>query len=179
MRKLILGFVFMLLFSMTVHAETISQPDNAEEASGTDNSSMETDDSRDTKREFKDLIIEAHAVKCVNGTFVGTEENGVASWLGIPYAKPPVGERRFKAPEYVDASDRVIEAKYYGKSAYTTASYSDVIQKLASEDCLYLNIWANADDKTEKKPVMVWIHGGAYSVGSGSQFSYNGANLSW
>ena len=175
MRKLILGFVFMLLFSMTVHAETISQPDNAEEASGTDNSSMETDDSRDTKREFKDLIIyepyehlnseitgdydEAHAVKCVNGTFVGTEENGVASWLGIPYAKPPVGERRFKAPEYVDASDRVFEAKYYGKSAYTTASYSDVIQKLASED------------------VMVWIHGGAYSVGSGSQFSYNGANL--
>ena len=185
MRKLILGFVFMLLFSMTVHAETISQPDNAEEASGTDNSSMETDDSRDTKREFKDLIIyepyehlnseitgdydEAHAVKCVNGTFVGTEENGVASWLGIPYAKPPVGERRFKAPEYVDASDRVFEAKYYGKT--------DVIQKLASEDCLYLNIWANADDKTEKKPVMVWIHGGAYSVGSGSQFSYNGANL--
>ena len=176
MRKLILGFVFMLLFSMTVHAETISQPDNAEEASGTDNSSMETDDSRDTKREFKDLIIyepyehlnseitgdydEAHAVKCVNGTFVGTEENGVASWLGIPYAKPPVGERRFKAPEYVDASDRVFEAKYYGKSAYTTASYPDVIQKLASEDCLYLNIWANADDKTEKKPVMVWIHGG-------------------
>ena len=36
---------------------------------------------------------ETHAVKCVNGTFVGTEENGVASWLGIPYAKPPVGKR--------------------------------------------------------------------------------------
>ena len=59
------------------------------------------------KREFKDLLRfepyeylnseitgdydEAHAVKCVNGTFVGTEEHGVASWLGIPYAKPPVG----------------------------------------------------------------------------------------
>ena len=69
------------------------------------------------------------------------------------------------------------EAKYYGKSAYTVGSYSDVIQKLASEDCLYLNIWLNADDKTEKKPVMVWIHGGAYAVGSGSQFGYNGANL--
>lgn len=135
----------------------------------------------DMKREFKDLMIyepyeylnseitgdydESHAVKCVNGTFVGTEENGVASWLGIPYAKPPVGERRFKAPEYVDADDRVLEAKYYGKSAIVSIAYEDTIQKLTSEDCLYLNIWVNADDKTEKKPVMVWIHGGAYVTG--------------
>ena len=127
------------------------------------------------KREFKDLIRlesyeclnseitgdydEAHAVKCVNGTFVGTEEHGVASWLGIPYAKPPVGERRFKAPEYVDAGDRIFEAKYYGKGAFGSEGYPDSIQKVRSEDCLYLNIWVNTDDKTEKKPVMVWIHG--------------------
>ena len=145
------------------------------------------------KREFKDLMIykpyeclnseitgdydETLAVKCVNGTFVGTEENGVASWLGIPYAKPPVGGRRFKAPEYVDASDRVFEARYYGKGAFGSTGYPDCIQKLCSEDCLYLNIWVNTDDKTAKKPVMVWIHGGAYVVGSGSQISYSGANL--
>ena len=147
----------------------------------------------DMKREFKDLIRfeqydclnseikgsfdKAHAVKCVNGTFVGTEEYGVASWLGIPYAKPPVGECRFKAPEYVDACDRVFEAKYYGKGAFGSLGYPDCVQKLMSEDCLYLNIWLNADDKTAKKPVMVWIHGGAYVVGSGSQVSYSGANL--
>ncbi len=145
------------------------------------------------KREFKDLAIfepyenlnseitgaydEAHAVKCVNGTFVGTEEHGVASWLGIPFAKPPVGERRFKAPEYVDASDGVFEARYYGKCAHGAHDYPDCVQKLASEDCLYLNIWVNTDDKTEKKPVMFWIHGGAYVTGSGSQISYTGANL--
>ena len=145
------------------------------------------------KREFKDLMIyepyeclnseitgdydKAHAVKCVNGTFVGTETNGVASWLGIPYATPPVGGRRFKAPEYVDASDRVFEARYYGKGAFGSTGYPDCIQKLCSEDCLYLNIWVNTDDKTAKKPVMVWIHGGAYVVGSGSQISYSGANL--
>ena len=145
------------------------------------------------KREFKDLFIytpyenlnseitgdydKAHAVKCVNGTFVGTEENGVASWLGIPFAKPPVGERRFKAPEYVDASDRIFEARYYGKRSYGASEGGDYIQNLASEDCLYLNIWLNADDKTEKKPVMVWIHGGAYVDGSGSQTCYSGSNL--
>ena len=145
------------------------------------------------KREFKDLVKfepyeclnseitgdydKTHAVKCVNGTFVGTEEYGIASWLGIPYAKPPVGERRFKAPEYVDADDRVFEAKYYGKNAFGALGYDDCIQRLSSEDCLYLNIWVNTDDKTEKKPVMVWIHGGAYVIGSGSQMSYSGANL--
>jgi Carboxylesterase type B len=146
----------------------------------------------DKKRVFKDLVQyepyeclnseitgdynDTHAVKCVNGTFVGTEENGVASWLGIPYAKSPVGKRRFKAPEYVDASDRVFEARYYGKCSFG-AAYPDCIQKLTSEDCLYLNIWVNTDDKTAKKPVMVWIHGGAYVAGSGSQASYSGANL--
>ena len=145
------------------------------------------------KREFKDLMIleqydclnseitgdydKAHAVKCVNGTFVGTENHGVASWLGIPYAKAPVGARRFKAPEYVDACDKVFEAKYYGKGAYGSLGYPDCIQKQMSEDCLFLNIWLNEDDKTPKKPVMVWIHGGAYVVGSGSQISYSGANL--
>ena len=145
------------------------------------------------KREFRDLIRleqyeylnseikgdydKTYAVKCSNGTFVGTEENGVASWLGIPYAKPPVGKRRFKAPEYVDKSDKVFEAKYYGKCAIESDGYPDNVQKLHSEDCLYLNIWLNEDDKTEKKPVMVWIHGGAYVVGSGSQASYSGANL--
>ena len=145
------------------------------------------------KKEFKDLIRleqyeclnseikgsfdRAHAVKCVNGTFVGTEEYGVASWLGIPYAKAPVGGRRFKAPEYVDACDSVFEAKYYGKNSFGGTGYPDCVQKLCSEDCLYLNIWVNTDDHTTKKPVMVWIHGGAYVVGSGSQASYSGANL--
>ena len=145
------------------------------------------------KREFKELMIveqydclnseitgdfdKAHAVKCVNGTFVGTENHGVASWLGIPYAKAPVGARRFKAPEYVDACDKVFEAKYYGKGAYGSLGYPDCIQKQMSEDCLFLNIWLNEDDKTPKKPVMVWIHGGAYVMGSGSQISYSGANL--
>ena len=125
------------------------------------------------KREFKDLIRfeqyeclnreitgdydKAHAVKCVNGTFVGIEEYGVASWLGIPYANPPVGKRRFKAPEYVDAGDGVFEAKYYGKNSFGGTGYPDCVQKLCSEDCLYLNIWVNTDNDTKKKPATFWI----------------------
>ncbi len=92
------------------------------------------------KREFKDLIrleqyecLNREIMKCVNGTFVGIEEYGVASWLGIPYAKPPVGERRFKAPEYVDAGDGVFEAKYYGKNSFGGTGYPDCVQKLQEE----------------------------------------------
>ena len=147
------------------------------------------------KREFKDLMIleqydclnseitgdydKAHAVKCVNGTFVGTENHGVASWLGIPYAKAPVGNRRFKAPEYVDASDKVFEAKYFGKGAFGSLGYPDCVQTLMSEDCLYLNIWLNADDKTKKKPVMVWIHGAAENFYPVSALDRTGIEELW
>ena len=77
----------------------------------------------------------------------------------------------------MDASDRAFEAGYYGKGAFGSEGYPDCIQKLRSEDCFYLNIWANAGEKIEKKPVMFWIHGGAYVAGSGSQATYCGANL--
>ena len=100
------------------------------------------------KREFKDLFLYApYDHECLNSEITG-EENGVASWLGIPFAKPPVGVRRFKAPEYVDESDRVFEARYYGKRCYGQSEGGDYIQTLASEDCLNLNIWVNTDDKT-------------------------------
>ena len=90
------------------------------------------------KREFKDLMVleqydclnseitgdydKAHAVKCVNGTFVGTENHGVASWLGIPYAKAPVGNRRFKAQATrslrPNTSERVLLAHWVTRIAF-------------------------------------------------------------
>ena len=89
-----------------------------------------------------------------------------------------MGERRFRAPEYVDASDRIFEAKYYGKNAFGALGYGDCIQKIESEDCLYLNIWVNTDDKTEKKPVMVWIHGGGFFAESLSSPLYDLTSIS-
>ncbi|MCF0174530.1 MAG: carboxylesterase/lipase family protein [Bacteroidales bacterium] len=105
------------------------------------------------------------AVKCQNGVFVGVKTQEVGAWKGIPFAKAPIGERRFKAPEAPDASDCVYEAYNYAKMpiAFSAPNDSDSY----SEDCLYLNVFTAQND-IKNKPVMVWIHGGGYILGSAS-----------
>ena len=108
------------------------------------------------------------AVKCVNGTFVGQKNGNVIAFRGIPFVgKQPVGEHRFKAPVEFTADDGVYEAYYFGK---IPRQNGDVMQMGSlypqSEECLYLNVWKAAGECGEKKPVIVWIHGGAYEVGS-------------
>jgi len=123
------------------------------------------------------------AVKCINGTFVGKQAGNTIVFKGIPYVgQQPVGSLRWKAPVDVAPCDSVYEAYYNGKSAtQPDAEISgDYVQ---GEDCLYLNIWMpvkttaehatpHADMKSEKTmvstsrhPVIVWIHGGAYTYG--------------
>lgn len=106
------------------------------------------------------------AVKCVNGTFVGRRNAGVIAYKGIPFTgKPPVGSLRWKAPADCVPDDGVYEAYYNAKSARQKVSDTERASLYyQSEDCLYLNIW-KADDSTTKKPVMVWIHGGAFELG--------------
>ena len=119
---------------------------------------------------------EAPAVKCYNGTFVGTEENGVLSFKGIPFAKAPVGELRWKAPQSVEASEEIFDATSYGKAALQPEASSEPISQHPenmSEDCLTLNIWTTGDTG-EKKPVMFYMHGGAFSYGSGIDTLYKG-----
>lgn len=117
------------------------------------------------------------AVKCENGTFVGKLNGDVLSFKGIPFAKPPVGENRWKRPLYVDKSDKVMEAYYFGKSAIQEPWFSELASCYPqSEDCLYLNIWSNTKIKTNKT-VMVFIHGGAYGYGGTSDPVYDGHNF--
>ncbi len=118
------------------------------------------------------------SVKVINGTFKGTvEENGIYTWKGIPYAKAPVGDLRWMAPEAVEADDGVYEAVKFGYSCpqyeWTSepASYNEI-----SEDCLTLNVWA-ADTETKDKPVMIYFHGGGYAWGGTSDPLYNGKNF--
>ena len=118
------------------------------------------------------------SAKCENGTFVGYLENDVLTFKGIPFAKAPVGKLRWKLPEPLEASDKVFEAYHSGKTSIQPVSALDAeLAYEMGEDCLYLNVYKNITDKTEKKPVMVWIHGGAYLSGGNSSPIYDGYNL--
>lgn len=114
-------------------------------------------------------------VKTRCGLLDGTEERGAHAFLGIPYAKPPVGDRRWRAPEPLDESDDVVSCKSMG---YTARQVIDEVEPASlreqSEDCLTLNVWVR-DLDSSSKPVMVYIHGGAYFSGGSSDPLYNGA----
>ncbi len=105
------------------------------------------------------------AVQCVNGKFVGKKTDNIIAYRGIPFVgKPPVGDLRWKAPVEVVADNGVYEAYHNAKSAYGNENFEIGSLFYLDEDCLYLNIW-KADDSAVKKPVMAWIHGGAFEAG--------------
>ena len=107
-----------------------------------------------------------HAVKTRTGVYVGQNVWGTVSYLGIPYAKPPVGELRWKAPEALPESDAVFEAKHFGASAIQVEHKGSIIQKhRQSEDCLTLNIGVGAEKTEFLKPVLVLFHGGDFTCG--------------
>jgi len=106
------------------------------------------------------------AVKCINGTFVGRKKENVIAYRGIPYVgKQPVGDLRWKAPVDVTPDDGVYEAYYNAKSAYGNADFEVGSMYYFDECCLYLNVFKSDDVSDRKKPVMVWIHGGAFEAG--------------
>lgn len=112
-----------------------------------------------------------------NGVFVGQRNDGVISFKGIPYAKPPVGELRWHAPQRADSSNIIREAYYFGKSGIQTLSTSvRASYYKQGEDCLTLNVWT-ANDTTTHRPVMVWIHGGSYGWGGTSDPLFEGHNF--
>ena len=94
-------------------------------------------------------------------------------WKGIPYAKPPIGELRWKAPRDPDPWTGTRDAGDFGSEA-TQYDLSGSVK--GSEDCLYLNIWRPQSDE-KNLPVYFWIHGGGNSMGAASEEGYDGVNL--
>lgn len=123
---------------------------------------------------------ESPVAVCENGRFIGAvEDNGVIVFRGIPYAKAPVGDLRWKAPQSVDPSGETFDATEFGKvplQNYDESEYASHDKDKMGEDCLNLNIWT-ADLKTEGKPVMAWIHGGSFGWGGIVDPIYTGKYL--
>ena len=119
------------------------------------------------------------AVKCINGTFVGKKTEGVIAFKGIPFVgQQPVGDLRWKAPVDVVPDDGVYEAYYNAKSPYQRETSSEKAgYYYQGEDCLYLNVWKSDETTDVKKPVMVWIHGGAFEYSGTVDPMYNCHNL--
>eukprot|EP01084_Bolivina_argentea_P214510 364148_1 len=102
----------------------------------------------------------------------------IYEFLGIQYGIAPIGDLRF-APSQLNESwnTSTYNATVYGPSCIQTNSGYHSNQKIMSEDCLYLNIWTTSIDKNANLPVMIWIHGGGFITGSGSDATYNGNNF--
>ncbi len=118
------------------------------------------------------------SAKCTNGVFVGARDGDTVAFRGIPFAKPPVGTLRWKAPMPADDGDTVYEAYYNGKSPLQTEWPSEQASFYPrGEDCLYLNVWKSLSDEKPGKPVMVFFHGGSYGWGGTADPLYNGRSL--
>ena len=114
------------------------------------------------------------------GRVSGVVADGVRGYKGIPYAGPPTGEWRWKPPQAVVRWEGVRDGSDYGpdcpQTPYPRLSVFYSPPRPQSEDCLCLNVWTAAK-AGEKRPVMVWIHGGALSRGSGANRVYDGTAL--
>ncbi|PKP99600.1 MAG: carboxylesterase [Alphaproteobacteria bacterium HGW-Alphaproteobacteria-13] len=121
-----------------------------------------------------EAVVEAPA-----GSVRGSEDRGVRVFKGIPYAAPPVGERRWRAPEALPRWDGTRDATKFGAACMqpkpnVPSIYGGDLPAM-SEDCLSLNIWAPANARGA--PVFLWIHGGALVSGSGGDPIYDGSAL--
>ena len=122
-------------------------------------------------------------VELSSGRLSGTFEGSLSAFRGIPYARPPIGPLRFAAPQPPEPWTGVREATTFGPAAAQSAIDVTYVPGFSlwegigatSEDCLTVNVWTPG--LTGRRPVLVWLHGGAFVKGAGSQALYDGATL--
>jgi acetylcholinesterase len=119
-------------------------------------------------------------------TLNSTQTHHVRTWLGIPFAKPPIGTRRFKAPERIEPWSGILDATHLPSTCWQTEVivYNLEAEKMwspntnCSEDCLYLNIWVPvSNNQSTSMAVLVWIYGGGFVTGSSTLDIYDGKIL--
>jgi para-nitrobenzyl esterase len=107
--------------------------------------------------------------------------DGVSAFKGIPYAKPPIGDLRWRAPQSAEPWSGIRRADKFGPRCVQPSRRENSISyfgpEAESEDCLFLNVWTAATTPRDKLPVMVWLHGGAFYIGSGALALFNGEYL--
>ena len=120
------------------------------------------------------LASDARVVNAPAGAVRGASDAGVSTFRGIPYASPPVGPLRWRAPVRLPRWSGVREATQFGAACMQPTSAFFKYAAM-SEDCLFLNIWAPANPR--RAPVLVWIHGGSLVNGSGGDAVYDGSQF--
>ncbi|MCK5368269.1 MAG: carboxylesterase family protein, partial [Cyclobacteriaceae bacterium] len=105
--------------------------------------------------------------------------NGIQSYLGVPFAKPPIGDLRWRAPQPLENWEGVVETKKFGARPMQKIIFGDMNSRSegVSEDCLYLNIWTKAKRNTKDLPVLVYFFGGGFVAGDGAEPRYDGESM--